>query len=644
MQNQFGSFTPNLQTYQSRFHRVLATLTLHSNRAKFDWNAPQKLGLDQIHDKYERSLKRFICLFLNLSSIQLLLSSPSFTFNHICRVVIYPLSFSGWENGAGRLRESKMLVFSPIETSFAAEDKGLEPSSTLDDPFNDLFDQYVRQESSSPSDTGNRSQEFEFFDFPPIDDDTTSSGSNIGDHVCNRIKSPQTARPQKFPQANLRYTQSQEILPSQVYRRLARLETPKFAISSAELLNLEGKRELPIRPSPASPSPAPAAPPLRRKTRFSTISPETLREKNHKISKSPGIGGSDPSKMMRSSYYYRHEMPSFSDCTQQLEQISLQAPFHGLPISSLPRDVLFDDTKRGADGELNPGSSQHQGSQREESDACFTHAGGDLPETAKFNPLSSTAAYPPPAGPTQYPTVAATRSRKKGQHTLPAEQPSSWKQATVSTDGFEFTISPSDIHSDWPPNPPDPTQHYYEHVGASQSAPALAHSGGDFSGPGFTMSSNPFDPFITEDPSYDHVVSSTDLLHSIHSSTYPPIVSPTVTTGRARTPSSRASSPCPSPSPRSKSPSKQRRRSQCGRRKGSAGTLRPANTVGFVNYTPDDSQKILTGVAPSGSSKTKARREQEANEKRRRLSQVAEKILLESGGDLERIRASGLFA
>lgn len=533
-----------------------------------------------------------------------------------------------------------MLIFSPIETSFAAEDKGLEPASTLDDPFNDLFDQYVRQESSSPSDTGIRSQEFEYFDFPPIDDDTTSSGSNVGDHVCNRIKSPKTARPQRFPHANLRYTQSQEILPSQAYRRLARLETPKAAISGAELLNLEGRRELPIRPSPASLLPAPAAPPLRRKTRFSTISPETLREKNHKISKSPGIGVSDPSKMMRSSYYYRHEMPSFSDCTQQLEQISLHAPFHGLPISSLPRDVLFDDTKRGADVELNSGSSQHQGSQREERDACFTHTGGDIPETAEFNPLSSPAAYPIVASD----GLQATRSRTKGQHTLPAEQPSSWKQATVHTDGFEFTISPSDIHSDWRPNPPDPAHHYYENVGASQSAPALAHSGGDFSGPGFMMSSNPFDQFITEDPSYDYVVSSTDPFQSTHSSIYPPIVSPTVTTGRGRTPSSRASSPCPSPSPTSKSPSKQRRRSQCGRRKGSAGTLRSANTVGFVNYTPDDSQKILTGVAPSGSSKTKARREQEANEKRRRLSQVAEKILLESGGDWERIRASGLFA
>jgi hypothetical protein len=61
----------------------------------------------------------------------------------------------------------------------------------------------------------------------------------------------------------------------------------------------------------------------------------------------------------------------------------------------------------------------------------------------------------------------------------------------------------------------------------------------------------------------------------------------------------------------------------------------------FVNYTPDDARKILTGVAPSGSSKTKARREKEAAEKqaryeeqdmerRRRISKSLDQIKPES--------------
>jgi hypothetical protein len=60
--------------------------------------------------------------------------------------------------------------------------------------------------------------------------------------------------------------------------------------------------------------------------------------------------------------------------------------------------------------------------------------------------------------------------------------------------------------------------------------------------------------------------------------------------------------------------------------------------VGFVNFTPDDSRKILTGVAPSGSSKTKARREKEAADKRRKLSRAAVKAVIEAGGDIDSLR------
>lgn len=67
-------------------------------------------------------------------------------------------------------------------------------------------------------------------------------------------------------------------------------------------------------------------------------------------------------------------------------------------------------------------------------------------------------------------------------------------------------------------------------------------------------------------------------------------------------------------------------------------------SVDFVNFTPHDSRKILTGVAPSGSSKTKARREQEAREKRRRLSEAALRAVQRAGGDiaaLQRAAAGG---
>lgn len=66
-------------------------------------------------------------------------------------------------------------------------------------------------------------------------------------------------------------------------------------------------------------------------------------------------------------------------------------------------------------------------------------------------------------------------------------------------------------------------------------------------------------------------------------------------------------------------------------------------SVGFVNYTPEDSRKILTGVAPSGSSKTKARREKEAAERRRRLGEVAARLVQEAGGDYSSLEREALL-
>lgn len=61
--------------------------------------------------------------------------------------------------------------------------------------------------------------------------------------------------------------------------------------------------------------------------------------------------------------------------------------------------------------------------------------------------------------------------------------------------------------------------------------------------------------------------------------------------------------------------------------------------VDFVNFTPSDKTVLMQGVAPSGSSKTKARREKEALDRRRKLSEAAYKAVQAAGGDLERLKA-----
>lgn len=62
-----------------------------------------------------------------------------------------------------------------------------------------------------------------------------------------------------------------------------------------------------------------------------------------------------------------------------------------------------------------------------------------------------------------------------------------------------------------------------------------------------------------------------------------------------------------------------------------------------MNFTPNDRRVILTGVAPSGSSKTKARREKEAMEKRRKLSMAALRAVTAAGGDVNSLVEQGLF-
>ena len=62
-----------------------------------------------------------------------------------------------------------------------------------------------------------------------------------------------------------------------------------------------------------------------------------------------------------------------------------------------------------------------------------------------------------------------------------------------------------------------------------------------------------------------------------------------------------------------------------------------------MNYTPHDKRKLLNGVAPSGSSRTKARREREAKERRRRISEAALRAVIEAGGDVDGLVEQGIF-
>lgn len=104
------------------------------------------------------------------------------------------------------------------------------------------------------------------------------------------------------------------------------------------------------------------------------------------------------------------------------------------------------------------------------------------------------------------------------------------------------------------------------------------------------------------------------------------------------------SSSSDSSSPRSSPAFRARKRRTTKSSKHASPRATALGAIDFVNYTPSDSKKILTGVAPSGSSKTKARREKAAMEKRRKLSQAAVKAVKEAGGDIESLVEQGLLS
>lgn len=89
----------------------------------------------------------------------------------------------------------------------------------------------------------------------------------------------------------------------------------------------------------------------------------------------------------------------------------------------------------------------------------------------------------------------------------------------------------------------------------------------------------------------------------------------------------------PMPSPRARSHSRPPRTPKTPKTP-KANAVSGGFNIDFVNFTPKDSVKLLNDVAPSGSSKTRARRELEAKEKRKKLSEAALKAVQVAGGDV----------
>ena len=539
----------------------------------------------------------------------------------------------------------------------------------------DLFEQWLNDDPITISDTIEKSDDFHDFDFA-IDEETVSSGSYSTGSKTNSLPSSQ-----QLSASSVRFPSPQPNLPSRDRPTLTRCETPalRSAISSTELLKLEGKvfhKKRQLKTPLVSSSSASVLPTLggtlRRKAKFCNPPPESQRGRPQKVSKAPS------SEMMRPSYHYRQEMPECHEWTQQFEQISLQTP-NNTPQISPPR-------KRGSFRDNRPGNIMTP--IRKSTQQCLNSAMrdsdmmSDTPHETSTTPQTSFYKSPPNApvlqgqmGNVDVNSMPSTsgdvdvEDKKVESERVQARRlrhPSSWNHLPISPLDLDFSaVSPNHIPPSWLHRLPENVNlgSYQHNANTTQSSPGIIQPSPDYTSQNFLIQYEPFGHFVNEDRSIGYSVVPSNPLRSpsteevpiaLYGDDEPDIIG----VARPRSPRLRSQSV----SPPLHSPSKPHGRSKMRSHKKtksvgqlkqpkSCGTLKSAKSVGnmkspksanpnfdnFVNFTAHDSDRILTGVAPSGSSKTKARREQEANEKKRKLSLVAMRAIEEAGGDVNAV-------
>ena len=136
------------------------------------------------------------------------------------------------------MQPGTMLSFSPIDLSLLSSDKAFDFATQLDDPFTDLFDHCVSQDSSSSSDNVTEPIEFGLFDFPD-EEDKAYSGSYIADQPASNFAQPRSGRLHRSPHIAFPITRSSEPILQRRHHAPSYFDRPTAAISGTELLSLE---------------------------------------------------------------------------------------------------------------------------------------------------------------------------------------------------------------------------------------------------------------------------------------------------------------------------------------------------------------------------------------------------------------------
>lgn len=566
-----------------------------------------------------------------------------------------------------------MTTFSSLGFSYEAEDKDFEyPPQILEEPFSDFFDQYLTQTLSDIGDHGYEASDAEFSDFF-TDGDTTSSVSYATDSTSSApIPHKHNTLQDRSRQENASSLSRTAFVP-QNYHSRGRRERLLPAVSGLELLlDIEGRaNKRPDCPNPPHSAPATITSlPLRRKPRFNKSTSKDVHDRDRRVVKSSIHPYKDQPDMIQALYNHRIESPQPKEWTQGFEQPSLQTTVNQFPLSPPTTDMLPyydeapDDLRIPRHMTLREQFFQEEKTREQERSHMPNHLDSSANTTfERLDPESQR-----PTTQKQDATVEgfheylqSLQLEPAGGQRLPYHS-SSWEPSNPSnpsnpsipsipsSSDMTYTQSAGQPVSNWNHGLPEMTNNYYTHHHASKSAPSFPSPlSAEPSLEYLTATTDENGTFTDQDPSNDYMVSPGDpFTVNPEPHQYPPPPPPPIPNSFLMP----AQDTLHSPPRRISSPavripiSHSRRRSKSAQRRKSAGNLKSSKSevsMGFVNFTPSDSKRILTGVAPSGSSKTKARREQEANEKKRKLSLAVLRAVEEAGGDPGPLRKEGLL-
>lgn len=564
-----------------------------------------------------------------------------------------------------------------------SQDKGCDLFGRANsDQCNDLFDQYLDFDTIDDPPVSQTSSQHVLTHMasPPKNNQTAGTPFSLSPRKSRHINLQQPSQEEEWPLTNKLTSQSQEPYTDPRFILSYNEETGRAAISDSDLLSLDG---IDLQSPKIASSPTPEGPSAQKKNRFFDSITKTVRKAikgsaSESNLRSP-IRRKASSKMMRASQY-SHGHPEWAqrmtlDSAKFNDQkFDFNFPNHNGPLSPPPSARVSDASDCSNQMLTMQEQHSHHGFQYEPPMPQFAARNGEYHTPLSTPNLSHDddsrrasvhhqqsidgLVYPatPHTGATSSSPWAHTPNtsefdgfRHTQQHPFVSDAESSPVWWSTSSSAPMAQPSPSVYHN----NP-----HQSNKTLAMQLQSELAYNASELacspsSMPQGLMIQMPHSP-IQASYVVDSPVQGQSYFSTSHTSHPPSFSTPDL--DRQYQPqrlrkSRSAISSSGSPSPRSSvSTSFQVTKRRASSRKASDIAPRTpiagsgmGGSVDFVNFTPSDSMKILTGVAPSGSSKTKARREKEAMEKRRRLSLAAVRAVRAAGGDVESLVEEGLF-